>query len=70
MAVVPEHRDKGYAGMLVAGAERALREQGIAVFAALIETDNEASLTVFRGFGYALLPYGICYLSKRGSEDD
>ena len=36
--------------------ERGLREQGIQVFAALIEPDNVASEAVFRGLGYEIDP--------------
>jgi len=41
---------------LVQLCERGLREQGIQVFAALIEPDNVASEAVFRGLGYEIDP--------------
>jgi RimJ/RimL family protein N-acetyltransferase len=36
--------------------ERGLREQGVQIFAALIDPDNFASEAVFRGLGYEIHP--------------
>jgi RimJ/RimL family protein N-acetyltransferase len=36
--------------------ERGLREQGVQIFAALIDPDNSASEAVFRGLGYEIHP--------------
>jgi ribosomal protein S18 acetylase RimI-like enzyme len=68
LAVDPEHRRRGYEGRLIAAAEEALREQGMQVIAALIETNNPASLALFQRMGYAEIDTGIHYLSKRDSE--
>ena len=69
LAVHPERRRKGVAKRLIAAAEEALRAQGMDVIAALIEPDNEASLTLFMEAGYSEWP-GIHYVSKRSSEED
>jgi ribosomal protein S18 acetylase RimI-like enzyme len=69
LAILPEYRRLGYAARLVAEAERVLHEQGISIIAALIETGNDASLTLFRKLGYNELPDGIHYVSKRDSAD-
>ncbi len=69
LAIRPEHRRQGYAARLVAEAERILHEQGIGIIAALIETGNDASLTLFRKLGYSELPGGIHYVSKRDRAD-
>ncbi len=69
VAVLPEHRHKGYAARLVAEAEDVLRAQGMTVIAALIEGGNDASLALFNKLGYVELPGGMHYLSKRDSED-
>jgi ribosomal protein S18 acetylase RimI-like enzyme len=69
LAIRPEYRRQGYAARLVAEAERVLHEQGISIIAALIETGNDASLTLFRKLGYSELPDGIHYVSKRDSAE-
>jgi ribosomal protein S18 acetylase RimI-like enzyme len=68
LAVLPEHRHHGYAARLVAAAEKALREQGMTVIAALIEPQNDTSLALFRKLGY-LEATGLHYVSKRESEE-
>jgi ribosomal protein S18 acetylase RimI-like enzyme len=68
LAVLPEHRHRGYAARLVAEAERALKEQRITVIAALIEPGNDASLALFRKLGYTEAT-GMHYVSKRESTD-
>jgi GNAT superfamily N-acetyltransferase len=69
LAVLPEHRRQGYATRLVAEAEGVLRSVSITVIAALIEGGNDVSLALFERLGYAELPGGTHYLSKRESED-
>lgn len=68
LAVLPEHRHRGYAARLVAEAERALKEQGMMVIAALIEPENGASLALFRKLGY-IEANGMHYVSKRESKE-
>lgn len=67
LAVDPNYRRRGYARELIAAAENALTEQGMSVIAALIERENEASITLFQQAGYRLGEH-ICYLNKR--DDD
>jgi ribosomal protein S18 acetylase RimI-like enzyme len=56
LAVHPEYRRRQVASRLVRLCERGLREQGIQIFAALIDPDNSASEAVFRGLGYEIHP--------------
>lgn len=69
LAVDPRYRRRGYGERLIAAAERILREQGISVIAALVESDNAASLALFQKVGYVDAGPSIHYLSKRESED-
>ena len=52
LAVLPEYRRRGIARRLVRAAERGLREQGMEMFAALIEGDNRASQRLFATLDY------------------
>ncbi len=52
LAVLPEYRHRGIAAKLVRACERALREDGMELFAALIEGDNLASQRLFAKLGY------------------
>jgi len=69
LAVDPDHRRRGHGARLIAAAEEALREQGIHVIAALVESDNPASLALFQRVGYVEIDPGIHYLTKRDSDD-
>ena len=69
LAVDPAHRRQGYAARLIRAAEEALHEQGIHVVAALIESDNPASLALFQKTGYVEIDTGIHYLTKRDSDE-
>ena len=69
LAVDPDHRRRGYGARLVAAAEEVLRELGLGVIAALVESDNPASLALFRKTGYVEIDPGIHYLTKRDSDD-
>ncbi len=68
LAVHPDFRRRGVGRALIRAAEGWLREQGIGIFAALIEPGNEVSLAVFQAAGYVDWP-GIHYVSKRDRED-
>jgi ribosomal protein S18 acetylase RimI-like enzyme len=69
LAVDPDHRRRGYGSRLIAAAEEVLRAQGMRIIAALVESDNPASVALFRKAGYAEIDPGIHYLSKRDSDD-
>ena len=69
LAVDPDHRRQDHASRLIAAAEAVLREQGIHVIAALVQSDNPASLALFRKVGYVEIDSGVHYLTKRDSED-
>lgn len=63
LAVHPDWRRRGIAVRLVRMAERELREQGIRMFAALIEPGNPASEAAFRSLGYEVQP--IVYARRK-----
>lgn len=69
LTVDPEYRRRGYATRLVAAAEEVLRAQGMRVIAALVESDNPASLALFERAGYVEIDRGMHYLTKRDSAD-
>ena len=69
LAVDPDHRRQGHGARLIAAAEEVLREQGIPVIAALVESGNIASLALFQKTGYVEIDTGIHYLTKRDSDD-
>jgi ribosomal protein S18 acetylase RimI-like enzyme len=69
LAVDPDYRQRGHGGRLIAAAEEALRAQGMQVIAALVESDNPASLALFRTAGYVEIDPGIHYLTKRDGDD-
>ena len=69
LVVDPRHRRQGYGARLIAAAEEVLREQGIGVIAALVESHNRASLALFQRMGYVDAGAGIHYLSKRESDE-
>jgi len=69
LAVDPDFRRRGYGLRLVQTAEEILRQQGMQVIAALVESDNPASLALFNKAGYVEIDPGIHYLSKREDEE-
>jgi ribosomal protein S18 acetylase RimI-like enzyme len=69
LAVAPGFRRRGYGLRLAQAAEEVLREQGIRVIAALVESDNPTSLALFQKAGYVEIDRGIHYLTKRESKE-
>ena len=69
LVVASAFRGRGYGARLMAAAEEALRARGMSVIAALVESDNAASLALFRKVGYVDSGTGVHYLSKRKSDD-
>jgi ribosomal protein S18 acetylase RimI-like enzyme len=69
LAVDPAYRRRGYGSRLIAAAEKALRDQDIRVIAALVESDNPASLALFERCGYVEVDPDMHYLSKRESDE-
>ena len=67
LAVHPDYRRRSIAARLVRACERVLREQGLKMFAALIEPENRASEAFFRSLGYEILP--ILYARKKLREN-
>ncbi len=64
LAVAPAHRRQGLAQRLLAACEAWFHEQGIEVWMALIEAENDPSLALFQREGYRLHE-NIVYASKR-----
>lgn len=69
LAIDPDYRGKRLAGFLIEECEKALREQGLKVIAALIEEENLPSIAAFKRAGYHYHP-DIYYFSKRETDDD
>ncbi len=67
LAVLPEYRHRGIAQRLVRAAERGLRQRGIQMFAALIDSDNTASRALFSKMGYST--QDILYYRRKLRED-
>ena len=68
LAVDPAYRRRGLAQMLIAEAEQWFTaELGLEVWAALIESQNHASRSLFAQAGYRQLD--VVYVSKRTRED-
>lgn len=66
LAVHPDYRRRAIAARLVRHCERVLRREGLEMFAALIEPENEASEAFFRSLGYEILP--ILYARRKTRE--
>jgi ribosomal protein S18 acetylase RimI-like enzyme len=66
LAVDPDCRRRGVAKRLINEAETALRNYGIHVFCALIESGNTTSMQLFKASGYHE-HRDIVYFSKRDS---
>lgn len=64
LAVMPEHRRKGVALKLIRAVEAAIRKRGRRIISILIETPNDASISLFEKAGYSTWE-GMAYLSKR-----
>jgi len=62
LAVHPEFRRRGLAAVLVGRAEKSLAEDGIEIFAALVDSGNESSCRVFESTGYK--EYPVHYFRK------
>ncbi|UCE65501.1 MAG: GNAT family N-acetyltransferase [Candidatus Zixiibacteriota bacterium] len=69
LAVDPDYRGKGLAGILIEECEKYLYDLGLKVIAALIEGDNKPSESAFSKAGYTY-GKGIKYYSKRFSDED
>lgn len=68
LAVVPAFRRRGIARLLVREVEERMDALGLDITAALVESDNQASLRFFRDIGYVHDPE-IEYVSRRRSPD-
>ena len=68
LAVAPEHRQQGIAGMLVNELEDRLDVLGIDIIGVLVEDWNEDSKQVFKKLGY-VKHIDILYYSKRKNPE-
>ena len=68
VAVDPDYRKKGYAGMLMDACQQFLESLGAIVICALIEDINYPSITTFNKAGYTA-EKNILYFTKRQSDD-
>ena len=66
LAVDPQYRRRAIAARLVRRCELLLRKNGVDMFAALVEPENEASAAFFKSQGYDILP--IIYARKKRRE--
>ncbi|MDG6219922.1 MAG: GNAT family N-acetyltransferase [Candidatus Thermoplasmatota archaeon] len=64
LAIHPDYRGRGIAGMLVRRAEEELEKRGREVLAVLIEDYNKESMEIFNHLGYAR-ENEIFYFTKR-----
>jgi len=64
LAVQPSYRRQGLGRRLIVHAEKWLHEQGIGIYACLIESGNDGSLATFESRDYQEF-HGIHYLTKR-----
>ncbi len=67
LAVLPEYRRRGLAARLVRMCERALHEEGLEMYAALIDADNVASRSLFTKLGYE--DRDIRYYSRKERDE-
>ncbi len=67
LAVLPDYQRKGIASRLVRECERGLRKYGLEMFAALIDSENAASRTLFSKLGYT--SSDILYYRVKDRED-
>lgn len=68
VSVIPDYRNKGYAGMIIKECEQFLEDQGAEIIACLIEEYNTPSMALFKKHDY-LYSKDIYYFSKRKSEE-
>lgn len=52
LAVLPDYRHRGLGSRLVRECERGLRKHGLEMFAALVDSENQASRALFGKLGY------------------
>ncbi len=68
VAVDPDRRGQGLAGMIIEECEKFMRSRGAVVMTALIEEINEPSISCFQKAGF-ICDRSWLYFSKRDSKD-
>ena len=68
VAVDPDRRGQGLAGMIIEECEKFMRSKGAVVMTVLIEDVNEPSITCFQKAGYVCEKSWL-YFAKRDSQD-
>lgn len=69
LAIDPDYRGQGLAGILIESCEQFLNGLGLKVISCLIEDKNTPSMSAFEKAGYSAWPE-VVYFSKRSSMDD
>ena len=68
VAVDPDRRGEGLAGMIIEECEKFMRSKGAVVLTALIEDINEPSISCFQKAGFVCEKSWL-YFAKRDSQD-
>ena len=68
VAVDPDRRGEGLAGMIIEECEKFMRSRGAVVMTALIEEINEPSISCFQKAGF-ICEKSWLYFAKRDSQD-
>jgi N-acetylglutamate synthase len=68
LAVLPEHRKKGIAQMLISECENYFQSRNLKIITALVEGSNIPSQRLFEKTGYEELFPGLKYYSKRADK--
>ena len=68
VAVDPDRRGEGLAGMIIEECEKFMRSRGAVVMTALIEDINEPSISCFQKAGF-ICEKSWLYFAKRDSQD-
>lgn len=69
LGVLPSHQRRGVASRMVREVERRMRAKGVPKVNAIVYDDNTASLSLFRGLGYAADRRSVLHGKLLGPSD-